>query len=98
MKCGRKALVNTTNTNIFGFLKEEIDMKFIEEDSYTCPYCGCIVKREELPNAPEFKDAIFVRDNIRCPNCGNFGMNYMTKGKIGYGMIGYTLSDMNRRR
>ena len=73
-------------------------MKFIEEDSYTCPYCGCIVKREELPNAPEFKDAIFVRDDIRCPNCGNFGMNYMTKGKIGYGMIGYTLSDMNRRR
>ena len=73
-------------------------MKFIEEDSYTCPYCGCIVEREELPNAPEIKDAIFVRDNIRCPNCGNFGMNYMTKGKIGYGMIGYTLSDMNRRK
>ena len=31
-------------------------MKFIEEDNYTCPYCGCIVEREELPNAPEFKD------------------------------------------
>ena len=73
-------------------------MKFIEEDSYTCPYCGCIVEREELTNAPEFQDAIFVRDNIRCPNCGNFVMNYMTKGKIGYGMIGYTLSGMNRRR
>ena len=39
-----------------------------------------------IENAPEFKDAIFVRDNIRCPNCGNFGMNYMTKGKIGYGI------------
>ena len=25
-------------------------MKFIEEDNYTCPYCGCIVEREELPN------------------------------------------------
>ena len=71
-------------------------MYFIEEDSYTFPYCGCIIKREELRNPPEFKDAIKARNDIKCPGCNNYGMNYMTKGKIGYGMIGYTLSDCNR--
>lgn len=69
-------------------------MYFIEEDSYTCPYCGYVEQREKLPNPPDFKDAIIERNNIKCPNCGNYGMNYMTKGKVGYGMIGYTLTDI----
>lgn len=72
-------------------------MKFVKEDSYTCPYCGCIVEREELSNPPEFKDAISKRHDIQCPNCGNYGMNYMTKGKVGYGMIGYTLADIRKK-
>ena len=65
-------------------------MYLIEEDSYTCPWCGCVVKREELSNPPEFRKAIAEKDNVQCPNCEHFGMNYMTKGHIGYGMIGYT--------
>ena len=73
-------------------------MYFIKEDSYTCPFCGCVVEREELNNPPEFKNAIAERNNVECPNCGNYGMNYMTKGKIGYGMIGYTLSDVNKHQ
>lgn len=30
-------------------------MYFIKEDSYTCPFCGCVVERGELNNPPEFK-------------------------------------------
>ena len=69
-------------------------MEFIKKDSYTCPFCGCIVGREELANPPEFKNAILERDNIQCPNCGKYGLNYMTDGSVGYGMIGYTLDDI----
>lgn len=71
-------------------------MYFIKEDSYTCPYCGCVIEREELPNPPEFKMAIAERNNIKCPHCGNYGMNYMTKGNVGFGMIGYTLTDVRK--
>ena len=33
-----------------GFYQENggIDMYLIKEDSYTCPFCGCVVEREEL--------------------------------------------------
>lgn len=73
-------------------------MYFIEEDSYTCPYCGVVIPREELNDAPLFKDAITKRNDIQCPNCKNYGMNYMTRGGVGYGMIGYTLGDIIRRK
>ena len=29
----------------------------------------------------------------KCPNCGNYGMNYMTSG-LGSRMFGYTLADL----
>ena len=32
--------------------------------------------------------------SIACPNCGKYGLNYMTDGSVGYGMIGYTLDDI----
>lgn len=73
-------------------------MYFIEADSYTCPYCGCVFKREDLIDPPELKDAISKRNDIECPSCGNYGMNYKAKGSVGYGMIGYTLSDIKRNK
>ena len=72
------------------------DRMFIKEDTYTCPYCGLIVEREKLPNPPEFKMAIISRNDIECPNCGNYGMNYMTSG-LGSRMFGYTLADLCRK-
>ena len=42
-------------------------MKFVEEDTYLCPLCGCMFKREELGDkAPDFTNAIIERDNIHC--------------------------------
>lgn len=56
-------------------------MKFIEEDTYVCPRCGCMFKRDELGvDAPEFKYAIEEQDNINCISCGSLGMDYMAKG------------------
>lgn len=55
-------------------------MKFVEEDTYLCPLCGCMFKREELGDkAPDFTNAIIERDNIHCISCGNLGMNYQAK-------------------
>lgn len=53
--------------------------------------------REELSDPPELKNVIAERNNIKCPVCGNYGMNYMTKGKVGYGMFGYTLAYVRRK-
>ena len=70
---------------------ESNSFRFIEEDSYTCPRCGVIIDRESLPNPPEFNNAIKERHSIKCPSCGNYGMNYMSRG---YRMQGYTLADL----
>lgn len=52
-------------------------MKFVEGDTYLCPYCGCMFKREEIKGkTPDYTDAAIERDNICCVSCGNFGMNY----------------------
>lgn len=55
-------------------------MKFIEEDTYVCPGCGCMFKREELGiDAPELKYAIEKQNDINCISCGGLGMDYMAK-------------------
>lgn len=55
-------------------------MKFVEEDTYVCPTCGCMFKREELGSeAPAFAKAIVERDNVHCIACGRLGADYMAK-------------------
>ena len=55
-------------------------MKFVEEDTYVCPKCGCMFKRNELgAEAPELKYAIEFQDDICCISCGGLGMDYMAK-------------------
>lgn len=55
-------------------------MKFIEEDTYVCPSCGCMFKRNEIEvNKPELKNAIEEQNNIHCISCGSLGMDYMAK-------------------
>lgn len=55
-------------------------MKFVEEDTYLCPICGCMFKREELgKDAPDFSNAIIERDNVHCMACRSLGMNYQAK-------------------
>lgn len=55
-------------------------MKFIEEDTYVCPGCGCMFKRDELgDDKPELRYAIERQDHIHCISCGNLGMDYMAK-------------------
>ena len=71
-------------------------MYHIEKDSYTCPHCGCVVKREELKNPPKHEDAIIKRDEVVCPYCGHYGMNYMTTLSCQV-MVGYTLADTKRK-
>lgn len=70
-------------------------MYFIEEDCYTCPLCGCVFNREELKNPPDFTNAIIERNNVQCLYCGEFGMNYQTKGKPKY-MVGYRLQETKK--
>jgi hypothetical protein len=54
------------------------------------------VKREELKNPPKHEDAIIKRDEVVCPYCGHYGMNYMTTLSCNV-MIGYTLADTQRK-
>lgn len=55
-------------------------MKFVEEDTYVCPKCGCMFKRDELGvEAPELRYAIENQNNIHCISCGGLGMDYMAK-------------------
>jgi len=56
-----------------------------------------VVKRIELENTPKFKESISKRNDVQCSGCKKYGMNHMTIGKIGYGMIGYTLEDVRKR-
>lgn len=52
-------------------------MKFMEEDTYLCPLCGCMFKREELGDkAPILENAIIERNDVHCISCGSIGMNY----------------------
>lgn len=64
------------------------DMKYVDDDSYLCPNCGCIFSREELgDNAPDFTNAIIERNNIQCISCGHIGMNYQVKELNGVHMM-----------
>lgn len=71
-------------------------MKFVEDDTFLCPLCGCMFKREESNTKIEFKDSISKRNDVECPNCGEIGMCYQSKGISNHIMVGYRLQDTMR--
>lgn len=57
---------------------ESSPFKFIEEGC-TCPTCGVIIDREYLHCLSNFNNDIKEKHSIKCPSCGNYGMNYMCR-------------------
>ena len=82
-KCGTCATSSTYSTNSTDSIKKNHNISFVENDTYLCPECGCMFKRDVLGDkAPDYINAVIERESIECINCGHLGMNYQIGGKV----------------